>query len=334
MNVFLAGGSGAMGKRLIPLLVDRGYRVAATTRSERKRELIQRLGAEPVVVDALDRAAVVEAVKRAKPEVVIHQLTSLTGLSDLKHFDREFAATNRLRTEGTDNLLEAAHAAAARRFVAQSYGNWNYARTGTEAKAEDAPFDPRPPANQVQSLEAIRHLESSVLSAGQIEGIVLRYGGFYGPDTGLSPDGDMTELVRKRRFPIIGSGAGIWSLIQIDDAAAATVAAIERGRPGVYNIVDDQPAPVAEWLPELARAVGAKPPRHLPVWIGRLAVGEVGISMMTQIRGASNAKARQELGWAPRYPSFREGFRDGLGNGARPAAAAGTNSRRQASEQK
>jgi nucleoside-diphosphate-sugar epimerase len=226
--------------------------------------------------------------------------------------------TNRLRTEGTDHLLEGARAAGARRFIAQSYGNWNYERTGTALKTEGDPFDPSPPANQVESLKAIRYLEEAVVEASGLEGIALRYGNFYGPGTGLALDGDIVGLVRKRRFPIVGNGAGVWSFVHMDDAAGAALAAIDHGGRGVYNVVDDEPAPVSAWLPELADAVGAKPPRRVPVWVGRLAAGEVGVSMMTQIRGTSNAKAKRELGWTPRYRSFRDGFRDGLGELAVP----------------
>ena len=245
----------------------------------------------------------------AKPEVVIHQLTGLTGVKSLRRFDREFALTNRLRTEGTDHLLGAAGEAGARRFIAQSYGNWNYERTGTALKTEDDPFDPSPPASQTESLEAMRYLEAKVLGAADIEGLALRYANFYGPGTGFAVDGDMAAMVRKRRLPIVGDGGGVWSFIHIDDAAAATLCACSRGTPGVYNVADDDPAPVAVWLPELARALGVKPPRHVPVWIGRLAAGEVGVSMMTRIRGVANARAKRSLGWTPEYSSWREGFR-------------------------
>jgi 2-alkyl-3-oxoalkanoate reductase len=313
MKVFVAGGSGAMGRRLVPQLIGAGYQVAAMTRTESNAAWLQRVGSAAVIADALDRDAVMHAVTRSEPEVVIHQLTALTGVKSFKNFDKGFALTNRLRTEGTDHLLEAARAVGARRFIAQSYGNWNYARTGTGLKTEDDPFDTNPPANQVQTLAAIRYLEDAVLNAAGIEGVALRYANFYGPGTGLDVDGDVVAQVRKRRLPIVGDGAGVWSFVHMDDAAAAAIAAIEHGSPGVYNVVDDQPAPVAEWLPALAEAVGAKPPRHVPIWLGRLAAGEVGVSMMTRIRGTSNAKAKRELGWAPRYRSYREGFRNGLG---------------------
>jgi 2-alkyl-3-oxoalkanoate reductase len=321
MKVFVAGASGAVGHRLVPLLVASGYDVVAMTRSEGKADSLRAAGAEPVVADGLDAGEVTRAITRSQPEVVIDQMTGLTGVSSYKKFDEEFSVTNRLRTEGTDNLLNAARAAGVRRFIAQSYGNWNYARTGTGLKGEDDPFDPDPPAHQRKSLEAIRHLEDAVLGAQGMEGIVLRYANFYGPGTGFALDGDLAELVRQRKFPIVGNGGGVWSFIHIDDAATATIAAIEHGAPGVYNIVDDEPAPVAVWLPELARALGAKPPRRVPVWLGRLAAGEVGVSMMTQIRGTSNAKAKRELGWQPRYQSWRDGFRDGLGDVAPPKPA-------------
>jgi len=313
MKVFVAGGSGAMGRRLVPQLVGAGYEVVAMTRHESNASWLQQIGASAAIADALDRQSVRDAVKQAQPEVVIHQLTALTGAKSFKNFDKEFAVTNRLRTQGTDYLLEAARAAGVRRFVAQSYGNWNYERTGTGMKTEHDPFDPHPPANQVESLKAIRYLEHAVLNADGIEGVALRYGNFYGPGTGLDLDGDIVAQVRKRRLPIVGDGAGVWSFIHMDDAATAAIAALERGASGVYNVTDDQPARVAEWLPALAEAVGAKPPRRVPVWLGRIAAGEVGVSMMTQIRGTSNAKVKRELGWTPRYPSYREGFRTGLG---------------------
>jgi 2-alkyl-3-oxoalkanoate reductase len=322
MKVFLAGASGAIGSRLIPLLLARGDEVVAITRSGAKRDALSAAGAAAIVVDALDRGAVVNALVRVKPDVVIHQLTGLTGVSDFRRFDREFALTNRLRTEGTDNLLEGARAAGAGRFVAQSYGNWNYERNGSALKTEADPFDPSPPRNQAKSLAAIRALEQKVVGAADITGIALRYANFYGPGTGIAADGEIVAMVRRRRFPVIGDGAGVWSFIHVDDAASATIAAIERGELGVYNIVDDEPAPVAAWLPELADAVGAKPPRHVPVWLGRAFGGAVGVSMMTRIRGTSNAKAKRELHWTPHYPTYREGFRSGLEAAPPPAAGA------------
>ena len=309
MRVFVAGATGAIGRRLLPQLVASGHEVVATTRSPEKVEWLRTLGAEPVVVDGLDALAVGEAVARAEPEAIVHQMTALTGMSNLRRFDREFAVTNELRTKGTDNLLAAAAAAGVRRFVAQSYTGWTNVRAGGPLKTEEDPLDPDPPAAQRESLEAMRHVDRAVLGAAPIEGIVLRYGSFYGP--GASEQ--LVELVRKRKLPVVGAGTGIWSFVHVDDAAAATVAALERGAPGVYNVADDEPAPVSEWLPYLAEAVGAKPPRRVPVWLGRLAAGEVGVSMMTQIRGSSNAKAKRELGWQPAWRSWREGFARGLG---------------------
>jgi 2-alkyl-3-oxoalkanoate reductase len=321
MKVFVAGGSGAMGMCLVPQLVGQAYEVTAMTRSEQKAGSLRALGAQAVVADALDRNAVLQALTRTQPEVVIHQLTGLAGVGSFRKFDDEFALTNRLRTEGTDFLLEGARAAGARRLIAQSYGSWNYERTGTALKTEEDPFDPNPPRNQVKSLEAIRYVEQAVMGADGIEGVALRYGNFYGPGTGFALDGDIVKQVRKRRFPIVGDGAGVWSFVHIYDAAGAAIAAIKHGVPGVYNVVDDEPVPVAKWLPALAEAVGAKAPRRFPVWLGRLAAGEVGVSMMTKIRGTSNAKAKRELGWTLRYPSYREGFRTGLGDV--PVAQAG-----------
>ena len=323
MKVFVAGGSGAMGRRLVPQLVAAGYEVTAMSRDDAKAAWLRQAGAQPVMADALDRPAVAAALRRSEPEVVIHQLTGLTGVKSLRNFDREFALTNRLRTEGTDYLLDGARAAGARRIIAQSYGNWNYARTGSPVKTEQDPFDPEPPARQVKSLRAIRYLEDAVVNASGIEGIALRYGNFYGPGTGIASGGEIVGQVRKRLLPIIGDGAGIWSFVHMDDAAAAAIAAIEHGRPGVYNVADDGPAPVAQWLPDLAAAVGAQPPRHIPVWLGRLVAGEVGVSMMTRIRGTSNARAKTELGWAPRYRTCHDGFWNGLGDVPVPRAARG-----------
>jgi 2-alkyl-3-oxoalkanoate reductase len=262
------------------------------------------------VLDVLDSGATVAAVPRAEPEVVIHQATALSSLSqNLRRFDREFAVTNRLRAEGTDNLLEAARAAGARRFVAQSFAGWPYAREGKMVKDEDDELDSNPLPGMTETLAAIRHLESTVSRATGIDGVVLRYGGLYGPGTSLAEGGEHYEAVRKRRFPVVGEGTGVWSFTHIVDAATATVLAAEHAPPGIYNVVDDDPAPVGEWLPELAAAIGAKPPRHVPLWLGRLLAGEVVATMMTEIRGASNAKAKRELGWQPLYPSWRQGFK-------------------------
>jgi nucleoside-diphosphate-sugar epimerase len=309
VRIFIAGGTGAIGKRLVPLLVAAGHDVTATTRHDDKVEPLRELGAAPVVLDALDRHAVVEAVVAARPDAVVHELTALASAGTaVRNFDRVFARTNELRTRGTEYLLEGAQAAGARRFVAQSYAGWPYAREGGPVKDEDAPLDPRPPKHQRRTFDAIQTLERAVLDADGLDGVVLRYGGLYGPGTSTDEDGGMIELVRRRRFPIIGSGEGVWSFVHVDDAAAATALAVEHGGRGIYNIVDDDPAPVREWLPALASALGAKPPLHVPTWVGRLAAGEVGVSFMTQVRGASNGKAKRQWGWEPRYPSWRTGF--------------------------
>jgi 2-alkyl-3-oxoalkanoate reductase len=319
MKVFVAGATGAIGKQLIPQLVAAGHEVTGMTRSPQKADALRALGAKAAVADGLDRTAVREAVLRAEPEAVIHQMTSLTGTFNLKRFDEFFALTNRLRTEGTDYLLEAAQAAGARRFLAQSNCN-DFERTGAQVKSEDDPLDPDPPAALRRLLAALRHLEAATLGAAGIEGLALRYANFYGPGTNLAPGGEMVELVRKRRLPIIGDGSGVWSLIHMVDAAAATVAAVQRGAPGVYNVADDEPAPASVWLPELARVLGAKPPLRVPVWLGRLAAGEAGVLLFTRLHGASNAKAKRELGWELRYPSWRDGFRHDLA--AQPNAKA------------
>jgi nucleoside-diphosphate-sugar epimerase len=304
MHVFIAGGTGAIGKRLIPQLVERGHRVTATTRDPAKLAGIDRLGAHAVIVDGLDGAAVGEAVASTEPDAVVHQMSSLAGKLDPKHFDRSFAITNRLRTEGLDHLVAAAQATGVRHIVAQSYTGWPNIRSGGWVKDEEDPLDPEPPTAQRESLAAIRYLEESVQKEG---GTVLRYGGFYG-DTSDA----MIPLVRGRRFPLVGGGSGYTSWVHLDDAASATVLALERGARGVFNIVDDDPAPASEWLPYLADCVGAKPPRRLPVWVARLAAGEVAVSMLTRTRGSSNARAKRELGWELRWPSWRQGFRHGL----------------------
>jgi nucleoside-diphosphate-sugar epimerase len=304
MKVFIAGASGVIGRRLVPLLVAKGHEVAAMSRSPEKARELHELGAEPILADGLDRASVLRAVARARPEVVIHQMTSLAGVKSLKKFDDELAQTNRLRTEGTDYLLEAARAAGARRLIAQSYGLW-----GT---TKGAGLDSDMPVTMRRTFDAIQHVESAVPEAECIEGLVLRYGFFYGPGTGISADGELVELIRKRRWPLIGDGAGVWSFVHIDDAATATLSAIERGAPGVHNVVDDDPAPLRVWLPELAEALEGKPPRHVSEWIGRLAAGEAVVYLATRIEGLSNAETKRELGWRLRYPSWREGFRHGL----------------------
>jgi 2-alkyl-3-oxoalkanoate reductase len=307
MRIFVAGGAGALGRRLVPQLVARGHEVTATTRSTSRTDELRALGARPVVVDGLDGVAVGRAVAEAQPDVIVHQMTALSGAPDLRRFDRWFATTNELRTTGTRHLLAAARASGVEKFVAQSYIGWNNSRTGGPVKTEDDPLDPEPAKAQRESMAAIRYVEKAVAEA-PLTGIALRYGSFYGPGASES----MVELVRARKMPIVGKGTGVWSFIHLDDAASATVAAVERGEAGVYNVVDDDPAPVAEWLPHLADAVGAKPPMRLPVWLARLAAGEVVVRWMTEGRGASNEKAKRELDWQPAWPSWRDGFRHGL----------------------
>jgi 2-alkyl-3-oxoalkanoate reductase len=307
MRVFVAGATGAIGRRLIPQLVAAGHEVTATTRSPAKVQQLRKLGAEPVVVNGLDQAAVTRAVVATRPDAIVHQMTALAGTSDLRHFDRWFATTNRLRTTGTDILLAAAGEAGVERFVAQSYTGWSNPRTGGWVKTERDGLDPHPLKMQEESLAAIRHLEQ-VVPAAPLQGIVLRYGNFYGP--GASEP--LVELIRKRRFPVIGDGTGVWSWTHLDDAAAAAVAALEGSARGLYNITDDEPAPVSEWLPYLARVVGARPPMRVPEWLAGLLAGAVAVRWMTEGRGSSNEKAKRELAWQPRWRSWREGFRDGL----------------------
>ncbi len=308
MRIFVAGATGAIGKQLVPRLVAAGHDVTGMTRSASKQAMVGELGAVPVVADALDPDQVANAVAHARPDVIVHELTAI-GAVNMRKFDRSFALTNRLRTEGTDHLLSAGHAVGVQRFVAQGVGSYAaYARAGGPVKSEEDPLDATPVRAMRETQSAIRHLEQAVLGAEWTEGIVLRYGVFYGPGTSMWPGEEQLELVRQRKFPVVGDGGGVWSFIHIADAAEATVAAIEHGHRGAFNIVDDDPAPVAEWLPALARTLGSKKPMHVPRFVGRLLAGEAGALMMTEVRGASNAKAKRELGWEPAHPSWREGF--------------------------
>jgi nucleoside-diphosphate-sugar epimerase len=313
MRVFVAGSTGAIGKFLVPLLIENRHEVVALARASRKAESLEAMGAKVTIADALNKEELTAAIRKAEPEVIIHQLTALASVGNFKKFNEEFALTNRLRTEVTDTMLAAAHMVGARRFIVQSFCGWPFAREGGPVKTEEDPLDSNPPASFSKILAAIRYLEDTVRKTVDLEALALRYGMFYGPGTGISNGGPIVELVRKRRMPIVGNGAGIWSFIHIEDAARATVAAISLGDPGIYNIVDDEPAPVSTWLPALAEAVGAKPPYRVPLWLGRLVIGDGGVSMMTRIRGGSNAKAKRELGWKPIYPSWRRGFVEGLG---------------------
>jgi nucleoside-diphosphate-sugar epimerase len=307
MRVFVAGATGAIGRQLVPRLVAAGHEVHGMTRSESKQAMLSELGAVPLVADALDPDQVAEAVATARPDVIVHQLTAIPEAVDMRHPDRAFELTNRLRTEGTDHLLSAGQAVGVRGFVAQS-NIAAYARTGATVKSEEDPVDVSPAGVMHANVAAIDHLEEAVLSATWTEGIVLRYGWFYGPGTSMAPGKESYELVRKRKFPLVGDGGGVWSFIHVADAAEATVAAVEHGGRGIYNVVDDDPAAVAEWLPALAEQLGAKKPMRVPRFVGRLFAGEFGMVLMTELRGASNAKAKRELAWRPAHPSWRQGL--------------------------
>src|SRR5215211_5106737 len=305
MRVFVAGGTGVMGRRLVPQLVARGHQVTATTTSAAKLGLLQQLGANGVVMDGLDAASVGKAVAAARPDAIMHQMTAIAGKPDMKHFDRWFATTSRLRTEGTDHLLAAAEATGVSNFVAQSYASWNGSRKGGWVKTEEDPLDLQKGTAAHAGMEAIRHLEDVVVKAG---GAALRYGWLYGP--GASDT--LVELVRKRQFPLVGGGTGYSSWAHLDDAASATVLAVEQQAKGVFNVVDDEPAPASEWLPYLAACAGMRRPMRLPKWLAQLLAGEM-VKIVTQGRAFSNAKAKRELGWELRYPSWRQGFKAELG---------------------
>jgi nucleoside-diphosphate-sugar epimerase len=300
MRVLVVGASGAIGTRLVPQLIEHGHEVVGTVRSPGNAERVRALGAEPVVLDLLDRRAVRKAVLEAQPEAIAHEATALADATWGRSFDKVFAGTNALRTKGTDALLAAAREAGVRRFVAQSFASYRYVREGGPVKTEDDPLDPTPPANAVESWAAMDDLDRTVTKAG---GIILRYGVFYG----AANDG-LIEPVRKRQYPIVGNGGGLTCWIHLEDAAAATVLALEQDGPAIYNVVDDEPAPVREWLPVVAQALGAKPPRRVPIWLARLLAGEAAVVMGTTARGASNGKAKRELGWTLRYPTWRQGF--------------------------
>lgn len=314
MKILVAGASGAMGQALVPLLVAAGHDVVGMVQRPRSTEIVRALGAEPRTADALDAATVLSCFREVRPRVVIHQLTAIPPAPDMRHFDREFALTNLLRTEGTRNLLAAALDVGATHFVAQSFAGWTYGRSAngskTKLKTEEDAFDPAPPAKLRSTLDALKTLERAVLSEPRITGTVLRYGGFYGPHTSIGKDGSIVQAVRRRKLPLVGEGAGVWSFVHIDDAASATAAVVQAGCRGVYNVVDDEPAPVSEWLSFLAHCAHARPPRQVPAWLARLLIGEHVVAMMNEIRGVSNAKIKRELGWAPRWPSWREGFRE------------------------
>ena len=307
MRVLVAGATGAVGRQLVPQLIEAGHQVSATTRSQGKTDGLRAAGAEPYVLDGLNAAAVGEVVARAKPDVIVHEMTAIPASLSFRKFREAFATTNKLRTAGVDHLLAAAQAAGVQRFIAQSFAGFPNMRAGGPVKTEEDPLDPNPPAGMREGFEALGYLERAVTSA-PLTGIALRYGGLYGP--GASDV--MVRMVRRRQVPVIGGGGGVWSFLHVADAAAATVAALSHGSAGIYNVCDDEPATVAEWLPVLARSTGARPPLRLPAWLGRLAAGDAAVTVMTQARGSSNAKAKLELGWAPMWPTWRDGFARGL----------------------
>jgi nucleoside-diphosphate-sugar epimerase len=322
MRILVAGATGAIGRCLVPILVAKGHSVAGLTHRPAAAETVRALGAEPVVADGLDAAAIHAAVAATKPDVIVHEMTDLKDASDLRAFDKAFITSNRLRTEGTDHLLSAARDAGVTRFVAQSFCGWAYGRGGSAVKSEADPLDSDPPAEFRRTLDAIRYLERTVTGSASPEGIVLRYGAFYGADTGVF-DGPFIAQLRSRRAPVIGDGGGWWSFVHVEDAAHATALAIERGRAGnIYNIVDDEPAPVSTWLPALAGMLAAKKPFRIPAWIGRLVAGEHIVVLMTQSRAGSNAKAKRELGWQPTRASWRQGFAEVIAQRSLDAKAA------------
>lgn len=311
MRILLAGASGAMGRTLLPMLVQQ-HEVFGAFRNPAHRDLVQSLGATPIVLDALDADAVQARMAEIRPQAVLHQLTAIPARLDLRHFEREFEMTNRLRMEGTRNLATAAVQAGVERFLAQSFAGWPYARRGITLKTEEDDLDATPPPQMKSTLDAIETLEHTVLREQGFTGIVLRYGPFYGPHSSIAKDGAMVDEIRKHKVPIVGQGTGVWSFIHLHDAATATLAALHYGQRGIYNIVDDDPAPVVDWLPFLAQCVGAQPPRHLANWLAKIVVGEHAVALMNDIRGVSNSKAKTELNWTPKWSSWRDGFREAL----------------------
>lgn len=307
MKVFVAGATGVIGRQLVPRLLKSGHQVVGSTRTESGVVALAKIGADGVVLDALNADDVAKAIAGAEPDVIVNQLTAI-GSIDMRHFDRSFAATNLLRTRGTDHLLSAGHAVGVSAFVTASYTGWPYAPVGGPVKTETDPLDSNPAKGMSESLEALKHLEQVVTSATWTRGVVLRYGAFYGPGTSMAPGGEQLELIRKRKFPIVGKGTGVWSFIHVVDAAEATVRAVEGTVEGIYNIVDDEPARVSDWLPEIARQLGAKAPQKVPTWMGRLAAGPAAVRMLTEIRGASNEKAKQDLQWRLNHPTWRRGL--------------------------
>jgi 2-alkyl-3-oxoalkanoate reductase len=312
MRVLVAGAGGVVGRVLVPALLARGHKVLGLVHGKDGASRVHSLGAQPAIADALDGTSIADCVQRFQPDAITHQLTALPASTDLRHFAKVFEQTNRLRTVGLDNLLAAARTVGVQRFVAQSFCGWPNERTGGPVKTENDPLDANPPEQLRSTLAALEHVESTMVTATDVQGCALRYGGFYGPGTFISANGSMVKQVRRRLAPIVGSGAGVWSFLHVDDLAAATVTAIEGDAMGVFNVVDDNPAPVSEWLPALAQAVGAAKPLRMPQLLARLLLPEHLVVMMTSVRGGSNAKFRQAFGWRPKFSSWRDGFRQGL----------------------
>lgn len=332
MKILIAGASGAIGRALVPLLVGAGHDVVGMVQRPRSAEIVRALGAKSRNTDALDAAAVLACFREVRPEVVIHQATAIPANLDMRRFDRDFALTNLLRTEGTRNLLTAAVDVGARQFIAQSFAGWTYGRTTNggkpiktprtaKLKTEEDPLDPNPPKRMKTTLDALKTLERAVLSESQLTGAVLRYGGFYGPHTSIGKDGSVVQALRRRKFPQVGDGAGVWSFVHIEDAASATAAVVKAGCGGVYNVADDEPAPVSEWLSYLAHCAHAQPPKQVPAWMARMLIGEHAVALMNEIRGVSNAKIKRELEWTPRWPTWRDGFREALKTASLPVSA-------------
>ncbi|MGH8218944.1 MAG: NAD-dependent epimerase/dehydratase family protein [Steroidobacteraceae bacterium] len=307
MRIFIAGASGALGRHLVPILLRGSHEVVGTARTEQKAESIRRQGAAAVIMDGLDPRSVGSAVRGAGPDIIVHEMTQLSGVSDLRRFEAVFAVSNRLRTEGLEHLIKAGREAGARRIIAQSFCGWPYRRTGSDVKSEDDPLDDDPPRQMRTTLEAIRHLEDRLAGLSAMDGVALRYGGLYGRNTGLF-EPSYVEQVKRRKLPVIGSGNGWWSFVHVADAAAATAGFVEKGAPGVYNVVDDDPAPVRTWLPQLAKMLGARAPMRVPAWLARFVAGEHIVNMMTEVRAGSNRKVKCEIGWEPQYGSWRDGF--------------------------
>lgn len=313
MKIFILGGTGVIGRYLVPLLAGQGHEVTSLVRSAKGLRESEKMGAKGVTADVFNEEELTTVIKKTEPEIIIHQLTALSAVTgNFRKFDQEFEMTNRFRTEVTETLLKASENTGVRRFIAQSFCGWPFAREGGSIKTEEDPLDPNPPVSFKKTLNAIEHLETAVKKSQKVEALALRYGMFYGPGTAIAKDGAIVNLIRKRKFPVVGDGGGIWSFIHVKDAAGATVNAINNGLPGLYNVVDDEPAPVSVWLQYLAKVSGAKPPRKVPLWLGRILIGEAGISMLTKIRGGSNAKAKHEFKWEPVYKSWRDGFVKGL----------------------